>query len=165
VAVKNLFATALAVALSGCTTTQHIKQPTLPDGVWSGTLKSVLVLADDDKQEGASDLLIASCKGLVRFWARDQGGTYEKLGNNYVIQSYPDSHLIYSLAAAPTQPDWVEIQSYALLEIDSDTAVLQWSRAVNNRDVAMSKKNRYFFAQGMTKLHRTNRSCDERLVP
>jgi hypothetical protein len=156
---------ALAMTLFGCTTTHSVVSSNFPDGVWSGSLKSVLISADDSKQEGASDLLIASCKGVVRFWASDGDGAFRKLGNNYVVHSYPDSHLIYFLDAEPKQPDWVEIQSYSFLEIDSDTAVLQWSRAVNNRDVAKSEKNRYFFTQGTTRLRRVNQICDGHLVP
>lgn len=163
--MKFLYATALALMLSSCATTPGMPPSTLPDGVWSGSLTSTVTSADESKQEGTSNLLIASCKGVVRFWASDGDRTYNKLGNNYVIHSSSDSHLIYFMDEAPKQPDWVEIQSYALLEIDSNTAVLQWSRAVNNRDVAKSAKNRYFFSQGMTTLRRVSQTCDGRLVP
>ncbi len=158
---------ALTLALSGCAATvkHDVVQSSIADGVWAGTLKSELISADNSKREGSSDLLVAACKGVVRIWASDGDGKYRKLGENYVVQSYPDSHLIYFLDAEPKQPDWVEIQSYALLEIDSDRAVLQWSRAVNNRDVEASKKDRYFFSQGITQLRRTSKNCDDRLVP
>ncbi|MCU6499567.1 hypothetical protein LPN04_17370 [Rugamonas sp. A1-17] len=163
--VKFLCMLVLAMTLFGCATTNSVVSSHLPDGVWSGQLKSVLISADESVQEGKSDLLIASCKGIVRFWASDGDGGYRKLGNNYVVNSYPDSHLIYFLDAEPKQPDWVEIQSYSFLEIDSDLAVLQWNRAVNNRDVAKTEKNRYFFSHGITQLRRESRVCDGRLVP
>ncbi|MYM97562.1 hypothetical protein [Duganella vulcania] len=164
--MKNLFIASLSVALLGCAATSHNVTPqSLSDGVWSGTLKSVTIRANDGHEEGQSDLLIASCKGVVRIWAGDGNGAYSKLGSNYVIHSSPDSHLIYFLDAAPKQPDWVEIQTYSLLEIDSETAVLQWSRAVNNRDLARSDDGRYFFSQGTTRLRHVSQACDERLVP
>lgn len=163
--MKILFLIALAVSLFGCTTTHSHTPASFPDGVWSGSLKSVVSSADDSKQEGASDLLIASCNSVVGFWAGDGHGTYRKLGEKYVIHSYPDSHLIYFLDAAPKQPDWVEIQTYSIFEIDKETAVLQWSRAVNNRDLAKSENNRYFFSQGTTQLRRMSQICDSHLVP
>lgn len=164
--MKNIFIALLLVTLLGCAGTNHnVAPPSISDGVWSGTLKSVMTRADDSHEDGKSDLLIASCNGVVRIWAGDGDGAYRKLGNNYVIHSYPDSHLIYFLDAAPKQPDWVEIQTYSLLEIDSETAVLQWSRAVNNRDVAKSDEGRYFFSQGTTRLRHVSQTCDGRLVP
>ena len=165
--MKFLLLSVLITTLLGCTTptSQGVIQSSIADGVWSGTLKSELILADGRRQEGSSDLLIATCKGTVQFWAGTGNGTYQKLGRNYVVRSYPNTHLIYFLDAEPKQPDWVEIQSYALLEIDSERAALQWSRAVNNRDVDPTQKNRYFFSQGVTQLHRVSQSCDGRLAP
>lgn len=165
--MRFLFIVALAIMLHGCTTTQRIAQHTLSNGVWSGSLTSELISADGSKREGTSDLLIAICKGTIRFWARDADTDegYSKLGNNYIIESSPDSHLIYVLHASPEQPGWVEMQTYALLEMDSDTAALQWSRAVNNRGVEKTKANRYFFSQGITTIRRVNHDCNERLVP
>lgn len=156
---------ALTMALCGCAATHSEAPSKLADGVWSGSLKSALTFADGSVREGTSELLIASCQGVVRLWASEEDGTVRKLGNQYVVHSFPDSHLIYFLDAEPKQPDWVEIQSYSLLEIDQKTAVLQWSRAVNNRDVAKYEKNRYFFTHGTTELHRVKQSCDGRLVP
>jgi uncharacterized protein YceK len=165
--MKIFFLFAVAAVLAGCAAMEKHDEgsQTISDGVWAGTLKAETILADNSKQDGSSDLLIASCNGIVRIWASTDDGKYHKLGEKYVVRSYPDSHLIYFLDAEPKQPDWVEIQSYTLLEIGSDRAILQWTRAVNNRDVDVTKKNRYFLSQGIAELRRSNRSCVAQLVP
>lgn len=166
-----IFPVVLALALVGCAAPPtHGDAPALlGDGVWSGTLTSQTISADDTVAEGTSDLLVASCKGIVRIWARDVGpqftdSHYVRLGTKYRVQSLPDSHMISYLHTAPTQPDWVEIQTYAFLELDADTAALQWSRAVNNRDIDGAAHNRYFFSQGTTRLTRVNRECSSKLM-
>ncbi|WP_317201774.1 hypothetical protein [Janthinobacterium sp.] len=113
--MKFLLVTALAMALGSCAITPNhsVASSGIADGAWSGSLRSELIFADNSKQEGTSDFLIASCNGIVQFWTGDGNGAYRKLGKNYVVRSYPDSHLIYFLDAEPKQPDWVEIQSYS----------------------------------------------------
>ncbi|MFL6710208.1 MAG: hypothetical protein ACJ8HI_18560, partial [Massilia sp.] len=105
------------------------------------------------------------CKGAVRVWAGDAAGNYQKLGDKYVVHSNPDSHLIYYMDAGSDQPNWVEIHSYVFLEIDSDKAVIRWTRAVNNRALNKSDKGRYFFTEGSSELRRVSKECDGRLVP
>lgn len=169
--MKIILPAVLALALVGCAAPpiQGDAPSPLGDGVWSGTLTSQTISPDDSVAEGTSDLLVASCKGVVRIWARDVGpqfpdSAYVRLGTKYRVQSLPDSHMIYYLHAAPTQPDWVEIQTYAFLELDADTAALQWSRAVNNRDIDGAAQGRYFFSQGTTRLTRVNRACSSKLM-
>jgi len=165
--VKTLMAAMLSMSLLGCTapTTRSVDSFGLADGVWSGTLATIVTNADSSQEERKSELLIASCKGVVRLWTNNSDGKYRKLGTKYHVQSKPDLHLIYFMDADPTQPGWVEIHSHSMLELSPDKAVLLWSRAVNNRDGGKSKKNRYFFSQGIVELRRTSHSCDERLTP
>lgn len=128
-------------------------------------MKYKTVSTDNLTDGGSTDLVVAACNGTVRIWGGTGDGKYIKLSEKFVVRSYPDSHLIYFLHAHPKQPDWVEIHSYALLEIGSDRAILQWSRAVNNRDLEASQTNRYFFSQGVTELRRASKICDAKLVP
>ena len=162
----NIFCiAALAMTLLGCATTPTPAPYGLPDGVWSGTLKSVSTAADQEKNNHTADILFASCKGAVRVWASNAAGDYHKLGDKYAVHSYPDSHLIYYMDAGPEQPNWVEIQAYVFLELDSDMALIRWTRAVNNRAHNKSAKGRYYFTEGSTELRRVSRDCDGRLVP
>lgn len=164
--MKIFMAAMLSMSLLGCTATapRSADSPRLANGVWSGTLATVVTNADDSREDRKSELLIASCNGMVRLWADDNDGKYRHLGTKYVVQSNPDSHLIYFMDADPAQPGWVEIHSHSMLELSADKAVLLWSRAVNNRDGGKTPKNRYFFSQGITELRRTSHSCDDRLM-
>lgn len=87
------------------------------------------------------------------------------INEKYSIQSYPDTHLIYFLDADPRQPDWVEIQSYLLMEIDADNAVVQYGRVINNRDLDPLNEKRYFANQGVANLRRAGSNCDSRFNP
>ena len=165
--MKNFLLLVVALTISACAQMdkKNDANVTIADGVWAGVIKTESIKADSTKQEDSNELLIATCSGIVRFWAGKGDGKYVKLGVHYTIHSLPGSHLIYFIDADPEESGWVEIQSYSLLEINADLAVLQWSRAVNNRDVDDSKSDRYFFSQGNAELHRVSTTCNDKMVP
>lgn len=160
---KYIVAIIFSVGLTGCATIKSSSGTTsaLGNGVWVGTLNFESIKKNNDREQRSHDLLIASCNESIRIWtSNEKNGSYKMIDEKFTIQSYPGTHLIYFLDAAPQQPDWVEIQSYLLMEIDSYNAVVQYSRAVNNRDVNSLHDNRYFTHQGIANLRRMKTSCE-----
>jgi hypothetical protein len=137
----------------------------IPDGVWTGSLQSETIKADQSKSSGSGEILIAACGGKLQLLVPNEGGSFRRWGEKYTPVSGIDSHLFYFIKAASKQPYWVDTQTYVLLEIDSKSAKFQWSRAVNNRDLDKSAANRYFFTYGTADLKRTSAECDHNLIP
>lgn len=138
----------------------------IPDGVWVGDLNFQTIKSDGSRtDQGPAEFMIASCKGHVQVWDGNHDGNFKTIGKYFAGASVPDSHLAYFTDRDTDEPGWSEIQSYVLLELNSSTARLQWSRAVNNRDLAANDTNRYFFNHGVGTLTRMSDKCNEELVP
>lgn len=104
-------------------------------------------------------MAIAICAGEARIWLKQDDGNYLGPKRDFELHSGLQSYSIQFIDAAPAQPEWVEIQTYILLEKDEDHAAIQWSRAVNNRGLAASDTNRTILEYGSGTLHRTRKTC------
>ncbi|RZL35399.1 MAG: hypothetical protein EOP35_14230 [Rubrivivax sp.] len=137
----------------------------IPDGVWQGRIDWSGFQADGTPSSGSYGLLIAACKGTASVWAQDQEkpNRYSAISLHMAIRSEADTHVLSFINAARKQPDWVEIHTYSLLEVTADNARVQWTRAVNNRDLDPSHGNRTFFHHGTGEFKRTQTTCDPRL--
>jgi hypothetical protein len=147
-------------ALTACAAQQSPKQPDymIPDGTWEGSLDWI-VRAEGKKETGGQGIAVAACAGQVRIWLRDEDGNYSGPRRNFQVRSNLQSYSIQFIDTAAVQPDWIEIQTYTLLEVDGTSAALQWSRAVNNRDLAPQDANRTLFDYGVGKLKKTRETC------
>lgn len=158
-----------SILLCGCAvmpSNRDVSNDIIPDGVWIGDLNFQTIKADGSKtDQGPAEVMIASCNGYIQVWDGNRDGTYTMIGKHYVSASVPDSHIAYFTDKDSDEPGWSEIQSYVLLELNTSTARLQWSRAVNNRDLAIDDVNRYFFSHGIGTLERISDKCNEELVP
>jgi hypothetical protein len=131
---------------------------TLPDGLWKGQLKIKLIDALEKESTDSWEIVFSACKGEVKFWASDLEGGYTNLGK-FTGSSLPDTHFFHVVRANEKQPGWVEIQTYSLVELDAERAVVAWTRAVNNRNLKEGAE-RYFLSRGTTQLTRVDNPCD-----
>jgi len=134
--------------------------PTIPDGTWEGRLDWI-VESDGRKTDDGYGLAITACAGQVRIWLRDKDGNYQGLRRDFQVRSTLQSHSIQFVNAATIQPDWTEIQTYTMLERDGTDAAVQWSRSVNNRDLAPSDAKRTILEYGVGTLKRTRETCSK----
>jgi hypothetical protein len=161
---KNLVL-AIAAAVSGCAAPYtHPLQPSLPNGTWAGTMSTVVVRADDSKKTEQSRMLLATCDGAMQVWSLSEEGKIQSYRAELTRSSKEDSHLLYFVEAALKQPDWVEIQTYSLVLISADKALLLWTRTVSNRDVSDSDSERFFYGHGTAQLKRIDQECHKELV-
>jgi hypothetical protein len=166
--MKTIALVAANALLLGCAASPSPgpARPSLPDGVWVGDMPFQTISADDTRTDlGPGELVIASCDGSVQVWSGDRSGNYHPVGKNYVAVAGLETHHFYFIQFDPNQPGWVEIQAYSLLQTDSDTAQVQWSRSVNNRDLSPEHGNRYFFNHGVAHMKQIRKTCDPDLVP
>lgn len=150
----------LVCLLAGCAVQSPAQRPifSVPDGTWEGALDWI-IRADGSKSAGGQQLAVAACSGQARVWMMNEDGNFSGPRRDFRIRSNAQSHTIQFVDAAAKQPDWVEIQTYTLLEIDGKSAVLQWARAVNNRDLPANDANRTILEYGVGKLQRTKEEC------
>lgn len=161
----NVFNVLLVVAaVAGCVSQVSFQQTggataraTLPDGTWTGTLD--WTIKPDGSKVAGHDFAIGVCGGKMRHWYKDEKGEWFSPDVQWTIRSGPDSHTMQYIDQHVKQPDWVEIQSFTLLEIDDKTAAVQWSRAVNNRDLAVGQADRTFFYYGAGTFKRIRTGC------
>ncbi len=129
----------------------------MPDGTWTGKFDWV-IRHDGVKSEGY-EIAIATCDGRARRWIKNEQGEWRSNETEWTISSGPDSHTLQFVEQFERQPDWVEIQTITLLEMNDELATVQWSRAVNNRDLANDNSNRSFFGYGTGTLKRIRVGC------
>lgn len=166
--MKTIVLVAANALLLGCAASPPTApaRSSFPDGVWMGDLPFQTISADDSRTDlGPGELVIASCDGSVQVWDGDRNGKGRPVGKNYVTVAGLETHLFYFIQSDPAQPGWVEIQAYSLLQTDSETAQVQWSRSVNNRDLPPEHANRYFFNHGIAHMKQVSKTCDRGLVP
>lgn len=157
----------LTCLLAGCAAQNPGPRPvfSISDGAWEGPIRWDEVRADESKASGTIQLALAACSGEVRVWTQRPDGTFGSPLHGYLIDSNVQSHAIHFVDAAEKQPDWVEIQTFTMLEIDDNRAVIQWTRAVNNRDLPATDRIRTFFYHGIGKLKRISTVCQPSAVP
>lgn len=135
---------------------------TMPDGTWSGTF-DWRINPDGSKVAGDA-MAVASCQGKVRMWWFTASGTWESVDTPLTVRSGPDSHSIHLSHMDTAQRGWVEHQTLTLLEITSQSAKVQWSRAVNNRGYQTDQAERTFFNYGAGTFRRTRIGCKAPLL-
>lgn len=173
--IRKLLALSCAMVVVACAsntresekrqiTTTPLPAKEIPDGVWQGRIDWSGFQADRTSFSGNYGLLIAACNGEVSIWAqnREDSNRYEPVSLRTTVQSGADTHVFSFIDAARKQPDWVEIHTYSMLEVSAGIARVQWTRAVNNRDLDPGHGNRTFFHYGTGEFNRTKTTCDRR---
>lgn len=130
-----------------------------PAGVWLGSVERSLVESGGKAISGRLTVSINSCDGNIEVFTKGENGEVHAMPPIKAIQSLDGSHLFYYMAAEPKQPDWEEIQTFSLLELNDKKIWLFWTRAVNNRDLEIDHPNRYFRSTTMGELNRTASDC------
>jgi hypothetical protein len=158
--MRQYFSLISLLALTACSTPQPDKQieSLIPDGTWEGSLDWI-VRMDGRKDKGGQGLAVAACGGQVRIWLMDENGNYRGPRKDFQVRSSLQSYSIQFIDKATVQPDWIEIQTYTLLELNGVSAAVQWSRSVNNRDLAPDDANRTIFEYGVGTLKKTRETC------
>lgn len=164
---RALMAIAAAWALACASHPVSAQKPhPLPNGVWAGSFVLHHHLPDGSQTAlGLLHVIVATCSGAVEVWAGNGLGKFEASAKPYTVFSGPDTHMFTSIDEATSQPDWVEIKSLTLLEVTPETAVVQWLRSVNNRDLPANDPDRFFFHHGRGELRREASVCDAKWGP
>ncbi len=172
------------VTLAGCSV-QTIKpmagsissaRTNLHEGAWIGTIAVTGVGADDSnfKKNGKTmsdtlTFLVTVCDGKGIFWYQRDDGSFHAAAREEYFGAHSNfgNHLIYfenhDQDAQPV-PGWVENQTMLLIELDSGTLRVQWSRAVSNPLLPEKDSSRDFFWHGVGALKRTATECPRELM-
>src|SRR5450830_858034 len=136
----------------------------LPDGAWVG-LVSVTDSRDqhNDKPWDISFVLY-SCNGSLRYYLGDvDGSRFTTPDPELSVQSYHGSHHLFFEHEGTDEDNpkhgWVEMQAADLIELSSALVKIRWTRAISNRDTAMTHPSRAIFTQGIGTLRRHGNGC------
>ena len=167
--IRLLF-TSAALLLSACAT--NVKPETapapvtarptqMPDGQWTGSVRwAATALLEGDRNSGVFEIRISACAGKVEILLTEDGKNHIPIPIGSNVVSGSDLHLFYYLNASdPTDPSWVELQSYSLALRQNETADVMWSRTVNNRHTDSADPQRTFSQAGRGKVTRTEAQC------
>jgi hypothetical protein len=179
--IKNHFILILFL-LSGCATSlvennnsiaQKYRKSRISDGIWAGKIQVAGTYSDDTSigDDGeifkkTLDFMVTVCDGEGIFFKMGDRG-YAIPSVNYKNDSYFGSHLIYFQNAEKSNevnPDWVEMQSMLLVEVDSNLLRVQWSRSVNNPKIDKTEKDSNVFVNGVGSLKRTANNCSDEII-
>jgi hypothetical protein len=159
--MKKILSFVILLAMLTCTATAGALTPfsDFHDGLWKGKMVVETTRADGAVEPHSWELIIAACKGKVSIWGTNPDGGFEEHNSDVTVQSKPDSYLLHFSQASQTQPGWVEIHAYTFFRLDTERAVVGWTRTVNNRGASASDKNRYYFVQGMGHFKLSTSDC------
>jgi hypothetical protein len=160
--LKSSSALLVPLVLAGCATSMpdsKVAPTLLPNGFWEGTIR-IGNLTGQDINPGPRGVRIVTCDGNARVWFIDsKGGPAYTPPITFKVTSLIGTHVISKFDAAKKQPDWVEIQTWVLSELNSKSAAMHWSRSVNNRDVDQAQANRTFAEFGLGTMRRVRETC------
>lgn len=160
--LKSSSALLVASALTGCATSMSdpkVASTLLPNGFWEGTIR-IGNMTGQDINPGPHGVRIVTCDGNARVWLIDsKGGPAYTPPITFKVTSMIGTHVISKFDAARKQPDWVEVQTWVLSELNSKSAAVHWSRSVNNRDVDEAHANRTFAEFGLGTMRRVRETC------
>jgi hypothetical protein len=131
----------------------------LPTGVWIGKVEESTVQSGGKATTDKFVVILDSCEGKTQLWTRDDDGKVHPLPPAKAVQSLDGTHLFYFMDAEPKQPDWEELHTFSILELNDERAWLLWTRAVNNRDLEVDNSNRYFQSTATGELKRATAKC------
>jgi hypothetical protein len=160
--LKSNSALLLPLVLAGCATSMpdsKVASTLLPNGFWEGAIR-IGNMTGQDINPGPHGVRIVTCDGNARVWLIDsKGGPAYTPPITFKVTSLIGTHVISKFDAAKKQPDWVEIQTWVLSELNSKSAAMHWSRSVNNRDVDQAQANRTFAEFGLGTMRRVRETC------
>ena len=152
----------MASVLAGCATSMSdpkVASTLLPNGFWEGTIR-IGNMTGQDINPGPHGVRIVTCDGNARVWLIDsKGGPAYTPPITFKVTSMIGTHVISKFDAAKKQPDWVEVQTWVLSELNSKSAAVHWSRSVNNRDLDEAQANRTFAEFGLGTMRRVRETC------
>ena len=153
----------VALSLAGCAITPSDGQPVAPSlsGKWVGEIHWRSSLPVEGATSGTHEVVLANCNGEPRFFWR-QGDAYSRSTATYRYASSHSTHMLYFIVqAGEADPQWVETQSWALIEVPGEELKLSWSRSVNNRLSDASDPGRAFTQVGIGQLRKVSSDCGD----
>jgi len=133
----------------------------LPDGGWKGEIAtqsrwSALGAPIADK----STLYVRACKGKMWFYFQETDGRISAVDTAPSVFSFMGTHSIsYQFRDSDDLPAWVELRRVELVEVDDNSAHVQFSRSFSNLTLGPKEAKRTMFATGTAVLTRYDKQC------
>ncbi len=132
------------------------------EGIWEGQLLSKFTGSDRTNVESVRNIKLDNCAGYPQIYLglsnedNDKEQNYQLIKRLFNVEQKENNAVLSNIEDGG---DWVETQTWTLIQIGSETATMQQNRMVENTQLSLSDDGQEFGEIGRAKLKRTNKEC------